>query len=452
MKKAIALTLPILIHLACFAQAPITELDFGQNSLRGALRSGDSICIFFQKNSGRQYGKIMASWIPPSGTHNQFPIDSVDYKRVIAVRTSEGREWYYSVVTKKGQQYLTAATRNQRSGAWSVEPVQLPLPAPVLGVRRTELGIQLMCLAPEQTALSLVEVKGLDVTREFVHNINVPLLGKRTSVVVTTPEHPLRPEQALATMKVYWTSESITIVSDLRYEEFGDDPGLYKTEVCQIDIATGTTVNKFFAHPNKSYFNSFYHNDHLYRLVREAQMPYIQVFQMTTGQSRNTTYLSPIAEHSNRSSYRARYSQKIKQKKLRRATAWPNYIVAESVPDGVVLRVGRQEISDVTIFVPLPPVTALAATIAVAATTLSILSPPVVEEDYFFYLKGAPNAGFTYDDSTTSVDQHLTRHWLSTEDSPYQHRYHLYGRDFGYSIEHSRKLKTVRVTRVEASK
>ncbi len=267
-----------------------------------------------------------------------------------------------------------------------------------------------------------------------------------------SPERPLPPELATARTKVYWTSESITIVSDQNYEEFGDDPGFYKTEVCHIDIMTGETFNKFFAHSDQSYFSSFYHDDYLYRVLRVGGAPCIQVFQVSTGVSMNTTYLAPIADQRGRSSYRVMNGHTIEMAKIKKAAMWPNYVIAERVSDGIVLRVGSQLLSNATVFVPWSPLTALTVGAAAALTATSALLPPSITDDYYFYLKGSPKTGFAYDETTTSIGQQLTSHRLSLDGGPYRHKYDLYSRDVAYSIHQDKKLKTVRVTRFDASK
>lgn len=131
--------------------------------------------------------------------------------------------------------------------------------------------------------LKISEVFEQKVIRETTYKLPIDISKFRENEIAFLKENEfIRPEQALANVKIISSKDSLKIVVDDAFREFADEVKDPKTLSMIIDKKSGIVETHVFKESNK-YFSSFIVDKYLFRYIPNTDFFDLQVFDLSTG-------------------------------------------------------------------------------------------------------------------------------------------------------------------------
>ena len=131
--------------------------------------------------------------------------------------------------------------------------------------------------------LKISEVVEQKVIKEVLFKLPIDISKFRENEIAFLKENEfIRPEQALANVKIISSKDSLKIVVDDAFREFADEVKDPKTLSMIIDKKSGVIETHVFKESNK-YFSSFIVDKYLFRYIPNTDFFDLQVFDLSTG-------------------------------------------------------------------------------------------------------------------------------------------------------------------------
>jgi hypothetical protein len=233
-----------------------TSIDFA--SLNGFI-SGDS--LFFQFLGSGQSG-----WVNP---RRPDEIVSIKLSKMVdAIGTYNDSSFYYSVNIGKQATEISGLCIN-RTTQQTIRSMSVP--GHYIGHYISNQLLNVLMADRVQKSFTLVTIAGEKIISEKTFTISFDLMKDYKGPLPILDENvPSSFWQAGAEVKVFPSSEKITIIKDEPFQEFNSNRRRYQTVVVELDILSSQARSRFYPALGQQKFRSMLFNNRLYRLTQKG--------------------------------------------------------------------------------------------------------------------------------------------------------------------------------------
>lgn len=418
-----------LLTISLTAQDVIRKVKLGSRSIskvQGFVLNDGFFLSYHDDTKRDEYFSLGYKYllIGKNGSETPLSIPDISGKKLINVMDSEDSLFFYYVEEQKKQAQISAFSLKKTSWRRKDLPQRFLLPEEIIGGAYSKNNFFLASLEKETKSLHVVQIHGVELVSDIAYELPKDFFKEAGSAKVIWDGVDVTPQGAEARVKIY-ISHSQIIAS---YDEFTGSRGI--VHILRIDRATRNVSSFEIEERATRPFSSFIFQDNIYRISRHNGA-LVSVFNMNK-ELISSFRVDKKVPYARETAYFRRGSslQVLGDRNVWDAISNLGSVFISVHPgEGsfVILKIGTHHIGKKSVPMPLPmfnPVLFIGVPIQLSRSADN-------NSDYYFYLKGNPNTGFTYSSSSTLIQQKIDNFELfdPKREIEYTHKSYLKGED-----------------------
>lgn len=432
------------------AQEVIHKVELGTRSIskvQGFVLN-DGIFLSYHDDTKRdEYFSLGYKYllVGRNGSETPLSIPDLSGKKLINVMDSDDSLFFYYVEEQNKQAQISAFALKKTT--WKRKDVSQHylLPKEIIGGAYSKDNFVFASIERETKSLHIVQVHGVDLLSDMAYELPKDIFKRVGFAKVIWDGVEVTPREAESNIKIY-ISRSQIIVS---HDEFTGAHGIL--HIYRIDRATQNVLSFEIEERTSRPFSSFIFQDNIYRISRHSGAV-VSIFKMNKELISSFRIDKEVPYAKEKAYFRRGASMQV----LGDRNVWDAISnlgsafisVHPNDSSSMILKIGTHQISKKS--VPMPVPLPMFNPMLFVGVPISLSRGSVNSSDYYFYLKGNPNAGFTYSNSSTLVQQKFDNFELfdPEKEIEYTHKSYLKGRDsVWYGLYLKKKSKELEIVK-----